>query len=407
MYLKLAWRNLWRNSRRTMITISSIIFAVVFALMATSVNKGSHNQMIDNMARFSTGFIQVQDSLFKDEPSLDNAIPFDRSFADEIMQADSRIDFLTPRMQTYMLAAGEDITRGAIIIGIDLEKEHRLNQIKDQLVQGVFFEPGGGTVVMGDGLASRLHLSAGDTLVLLGQGRFGMSASGKYVVSGLIRHPITEMNNMLIYISLPDAQWLLSAEGYVTSLLVTPTQVRFSESVAASIREQLSGNSGLRVLSWPELMPELLQAIEFDMAGTYVFTGILYIVIGFGLFGTILTMTLERLREFGLLLSLGMGRLQLASVVFMETVMISSIGVLFGTAIGFLILYYFYLNPIQLTGDAADAILDYGFEPILPFSIAPELFYTQGIIVFVIAMVICIYPLMKIRRLNILEAARS
>lgn len=407
LYFKLAWRNIWRNKRRTLITVTSITFAVMFAVVMRSIAEGSYEQMLDNMARFHTGFVQVQDFRFDDEPSLDNAMPFNDELAAKVSSADEHIDFLVPRIETFMLAAGDNITRGGMVLGVDPDREHRLNGVKDQLVAGRFFEPGDETLVLGEGFARRLDVAIGDTLVLLGQGRFGMTAAGKYTISGLISHPITEMDNQIVYISLPDAQWLLSAEGRITSLLVTPTRPRYFEEVAASLREELSNEDELRVLTWPEMMPELLQAIEFDRAGQYVIMGILYIVIGFGLFGTVLTMTLERLREFGVLLSVGMQRLQMATVVFIETLLISIIGVLSGFVVSYILLIYFYHNPIQLTGDAAETMLEFGFEPVFPVSLAPELFYGQMVIVFLIALVICLYPAVKLYRLNILEAARS
>lgn len=407
MYLKLAWRNIWRNRRRTLITISSIVFAVIFAIFGLSANRGSHDNMIENMARFHTGFIQIQDVRFEDEPSLDNALYFHEDFESELINVSVQIESVLPRIETFMLAAGSEQTRGSLILGIDLEKEQELNGLKDHLSEGSFFEPGDGTVVLGTGLANRLQVGVGDSLVLLGQGRFGMTAAGMYPISGLIRHPMTEFNNQMVYMSLQDAQWLLSADDHVTSILVTPTEVRFTDAVTADLRSAIAYDDELRVLPWPELMPELLQAIQFDIAGAYVMLSILYVVIAFGLFGTILTMTLERLREFGVLLSMGMQRLQLIVIVFIETFIIGLIGALIGGLLGFSFSYYFYINPIQLTGDAADAMLEYGFEPIMPFSIAPDIFYTQAIVVFILSLVICLYPAIKIGTLNILQASRS
>ena len=447
MYVKLAWRNIWRNKRRTLITVSSVTFAVFFAMLMRSMGEGSYDMMIENMARFHTGFIQVQDVQFRDERSLDNAMAFDEKLSERIHNADNRIDFLVPRIDAFMLVASDESTRSGMMVGIEPELENRFNKVKDHLTAGRFFHPDEPSVVLGNGFARRLKITVGDSLVLLGQGRFGMTAAGIYPVAGLIDHPVTDMDNQIVYLKLSDAQWLLSAEGYITSLLVTPVHPRFSDTVAESLRRELGGQIPLRadpgghesmqgdpgghmsrhrdtdlqipqphdpgeqnelvVLTWQELMPELLQAIEFDRAGAYVILAILYIVIGFGLFGTILTMTLERMREFGVLLSVGMQRLQLSLVVFLETLFISIIGVFGGFLVSFPILYYLYHNPVYLKGDAAETMLEFGVEPILPISLAPELFQGQMIIVFLITMLISLYPLFKILRLNILDAAKT
>jgi putative ABC transport system permease protein len=406
MYLKLAWRNIWRNKRRTLITVSSIMFAVVCALFIESLEQGAHDQMVDNMTSFHTGHIQIQDYRYEDEPSLDNAFYYDESFRDDLYVASDQIENITPRIETFMLAGGIEQTRGAMVFGVDPAAEQRLNGLIDRLTQGEFFEPGSQRVVMGEGLARRLNLAVGDSLVLLGQGRFGMTASGLYEVSGLIHHPMRDFNNQVVYISIPDAQWLLSADDHITNLLITPMNRRDSGELSERISTSLDHDE-LRVITWEEMIPELIEALEFDRLQTKFMMGILYVVIGFGIFGTILTMTLERLREFGILLSVGMSRLRLSGVVFIETFFISILGILSGFGLGYLIILYFYFNPIELGGDMEELILEFGFEPILPMAIYPEIFVWQGLIIFIITTLICLYPTLKISTLKILDASRA
>jgi putative ABC transport system permease protein len=405
MYLRLAWRNIWRNKRRTLITVSSVMFAVVFALFIESLERGAHDKMIDNMTRFHTGYIQIQDYRFEDEPSLDNAFYYDDDFSERITSTGS-IEFTIPRIETFMLAAGREITRGAYVLGIDPEREHRLNEMKDRLTEGRFFEPGDGSAVIGEGLAGRLNLALGDTLVLLGQGRFGMTASGLYEISGLLRHPTREMNNQLVYLSLPDAQWLLSAEDHITALLVTPDRAGDTELVATRLTQEFDGDE-LSVLTWREMIPELVEALEFDRAQTRLMMGILYVVIGFGIFGTILTMTLERLREFGILLSVGMQRIKLAFVVFIETFFITVLGVIAGFALGIFPILYFHFNPITLTGDMEEVVAEWGIEPTMPTAIAPDIFLWQGLMIFILTTIICFYPTIKILTLKILDTSKA
>ncbi len=406
IYLKLAWRNIWRNRRRTLITVSAIMFAVVFAIFGQSLNRGSHEIMIDNMTRFNTGYLQLQDRRFNNEPSLDNSFAYDAQLESRINRAHPQIELMLPRIETFMLAADEEATRGAMVKGIEPEKEQLFNNLEQRLVNGRFFTSAQQEAVIGQGLAERLRLGVGGTLALIGQGRFGMSASGLFTVVGIVDHPLREMNDRIVYLSLATAQELLAAEGYITNLLLVPERPRDTDRIAVALRHEFTA-ADLQVLTWPELMPELLDLLRFDMAGSYLMSAILYVVIGFGFFGTVLTMTLERLKEFGILLSVGMQRLRLAIVVFLETLWISLLGVGCGLAAAWLVLLYFHFNPIELTGNMAQTVIDMGWEPILPVSFAPELFYTQGIIVFILAMLVFIYPLVKIARLNVLAAARS
>lgn len=382
------------------------MFAVVCALFIESLERGSHNQMIDNMTNFHTGHIQIQDIQYEDEPSLDNSFEYSNDFNDRLMEIDERISNRVPRIETFMLSAGDEQSRAAMVLGIDAEAEHRLNDLQNRIISGRFFDPGDGTVVVGEGLATRLNVAIGDSLILLGQGRFGMTASGIYEIGGIFRHPLREFNNQIVYISIPDAQWLLSMDGMVSNILLTPDNLKHNDQIAENLASELQ-EEYLNILTWQEMIPELIDAIEFDRMSTRVFMGILYVVIGFGIFGTILMMTLERLREFGILLSVGMYRWKLAVVVFIETFFISILGIISGFGLGLLVLGYFYFNPIQLSGDMIEVIEEMGLEPILPMAIAPDIFLWQGSVIFVMAIIICLYPTVKIATMNILDASRS
>jgi ABC-type antimicrobial peptide transport system permease subunit len=135
--------------------------------------------------------------------------------------------------------------------------------------------------------------------------------------------------------------------------------------------------------------------------------GILYVVIGFGIFGTVLTMTLERLHEFGLLISIGMHKGRLASVLFLETLFMAVIGVFSGFGLSTLLLLYFKANPIQLGGDAADVVAEFGIDPIIPAAIAPDIYIYQGSFVFILTLLISCYPIIKILSLNTIESSRK
>jgi ABC-type antimicrobial peptide transport system permease subunit len=142
------------------------------------------------------------------------------------------------------------------------------------------------------------------------------------------------------------------------------------------------------------------------MAGSRMIIYILYVVIGFGLFGTVLTMMLERLKEFAMLISIGMKRHQLAIVCFFETLFMSFIGVIVGTILTYPILLYFNLNPIPLTGEMADMMLEYGFEAVIPTSVTPGIFINQIIIVFLLCLLIGLFPVYRVFRLKVVEVVK-
>jgi ABC-type antimicrobial peptide transport system permease subunit len=160
-------------------------------------------------------------------------------------------------------------------------------------------------------------------------------------------------------------------------------------------------------MDWAQLSPELVQSIQIDNAGGIIMLAILYIVIAFGIFGTIMMMTAERVKEFGILISIGMKKWKLGVVTFFETIFISLTGLFSGIIISIPLLLYMHANPIPLTGEYAEAILAFGFEPILPFSTNPGIFFAQFWTVLAIALATAIYPILYIRKLKPVEALRG
>ena len=403
--LVLAWRNLWRNKRRTWITISSVVFAVVLALFLESMDRGSQEGMVKNSVQYGTGYIQIQDTLYNTEPSIDNTLWLEVGLMDELQASHSDISTFIPRLQSYGLAAAEEKSRVVMINGIDAQKEQIFNGLQDRLIEGEFSDDRN-QIVVAAGLAEYLGLSMGDTIVLLGQGFHGATAAGKYAISGIVQHPMPEMNQSMTYLSIEAAQWLFDAEQRLTSLIVHPKTPNHHVQLAQTLRED-ERLSDYNVYTWEELMPELVRTIEFDQVGTLIFLWILYVVIGFGIFGTVLTMTLEREKEFGVLISVGMHKWKLALVIFIETLAINLMGVLVGLLLSLPIIIYFYHNPIPLGEDMAGIMEEYGMDAVLPFSLDPAIFLQQGIIIFIISMVITIYPMARVMGLNVLKAARK
>lgn len=401
----LAWRNLWRNRKRSMITISSVLFAVLLAIIFDSMERGSYERMIDTMVKYSTGYIQIQDVLYEEEPSIDNSLLFDSDIAELLEKHSERIDYYVPRLQNFALAATDDITRGAYILGISPEHELRLNNVQDDLVSGNFLSGTDDDIVLSEGLAEIMHLEVGDTLILLGQGFQGSTAAGKYRVKGIVDLKIPEMNNNTIYMSLPAAQWFYMADNRLTSLIIMPERPRHTNQLASELRAEID-SEWYAVLTWEHLLSDLLALMKFDMAGSMVMMMILYIVITFGLFGTILTMMIERQREFGMLISLGMKRTRLAAVCFLESVFISVTGIFAGILTAIPIVLYFHFNPLPLSGEMAEAIMEYGFEPVLPFSTTPALFIKQARIVLILAFLVGLYPVYKVFSLNIMNVKK-
>jgi ABC-type lipoprotein release transport system permease subunit len=402
--LRLAWRNLWRNKRRTLITVASIFFGVLLATLMSSMQEGSYSSMISNIVTFYSGYIQVQDEDYWENKTINNTfIPSD-SLIREISGV-REITLFTPRLESFALASSEEITRGSMVIGINPEKEKEVMDIGKWVVDGQYLSQQDRGVLIGFDLANYLELSVNDTLVMIGQGYHGATAVGVFPIRGILRFPSPELNKQSIYMDLITAQEFYSLDNRVTSIVLMLEDQYDLKKAMRKLSNVI--RPPYAVMSWEEMHPELLQMVEADRAGALIMKAILYIIIAFGVLGTIMMLVMERKREMGVMIAIGMQRAKLAWILFFETVYIGLIGVIAGFAGSIPLIAYFYHNPIPLTGDAGKTMEEMGFEPLMYFSWLPSVFYNQVITVFVITALIAIYPVVTSNRLKIYRALRA
>jgi ABC-type lipoprotein release transport system permease subunit len=230
-------------------------------------------------------------------------------------------------------------------------------------------------------------------------------AAAKYPVKGIVKFAQPNLNDGLVYLPLNTAQNFLSAENRITSLALSVERPSEIEAIQKSI-SMIVGNE-YEVLTWKELMPGIENHIRADAAGFNISIGILYLIIAFGIFGTLLMMIAERKYEFGMLIAIGMKKFRLGTMLLIETILISVCGTAIGMIISAPIVLYLKRYPIRFSGQMARAYEQFGFEPIFPASFNPNIFITQGIIVLIIALIIGAYPLWLIKRLNPVTAMRK
>ena len=405
MYFTLAWRNIWRNRRRSLITILSITFAVLLACFMRSMQIGSYDRMVDNSVRFYTGYIQVHKQGYWDEKIIDNAFYYDSTYINKIQQVE-KVQTLVPRLESFALASFKSQTKGSLVMGIDPEKEDNLTHVKDKLIEGSFLTPADEGVMISEGLASYLKISVGDTLVLLGQGYHGANAAGLFPVQGIVKFVMPQQNNQLVYMSLKQAQWFYAADDLITSLSLVIDKANDAPGIVKKIKS-FSDAEVYEVMDWKELVPDLVQSIELDNISGKVMLWILYLVIGFGMFGTYLMMTAERQYEFGVMIAVGMQRIQLQTTILLEIGMMAVMGVLSGISLSLPMLTYFHYNPIKFGEEAAKAIEQFGVEAVYAFSLSPVIFTNQAYAIFIMAVMLSGYPIWSIYKMTVVDSMRT
>lgn len=402
--LRIAWKNLWRNRSRTLITVAAVFFGVIISTLMSSLQEGSYSTMVKNVVKFYSGYIQIQNEDYWGHKTINNTI----RIPDELVletEGIKEVSAVAPRLESFALASTEKESKGTILFGIDPVKEEEVTGISKWIRQGEGLKPGDKGIIIASGLAGFLNLQVNDTLVLLGQGYHGVSAAGKYPVRGIAELPSPDLNKQMVYMDIQTCREFFSADGMVTSMVVMIDDPYALHKVSHQLKKIVE--SPYTYMSWDEMQPELVQMIEADRAGAVVMKGVLYIIIGFGILGTIIMMLAERRREMGVIVAIGMQKAKLAGILFYETVLIGFTGVMAGFAGSVPIIAYLYNNPIELTGEMAGTMIEMGIEPLLYFSWLPSVFYNQVISVFVITFLIAIVPAARIFRLELARALRA
>ena len=401
MYLSLSWRNIWRNKKRTLILAASVFFAVLLAIVMRSGQLGSYAYMIHSSAKLLTGYLQVQGKGYWENRSLDKGIHIKSQDLERIRQIDN-VTNVTRRLEAFALVSHLNNTRIGQILGIDPQSETNMTGLRDKLIKGEYLSPNSNTLLIGKGLAEILKADIGDSLVIYGQGAHGQMAVALMPIGGIVDLPFEILDNSLVFMVLPRAQEIFSMENRITSLPIMIDDIRHLDHVYEDVAA--IADDHWAIMTWDEMMPDLKENIEVDNVSGMIMLAILYVVIAFGVLGTIMMMVSERTREFGILISVGMRKKRLILVTFLESIFVSFLGAVAGMIASIPIIMYLIGHPIYISGEGAKIYENMGIEPIMNFSGDPTIFVSQALVVLVIALITTFYPYFFIRRLDPVRA---
>jgi len=403
--LKLAWRNIWRNKRRTFITVASIMFALFFALVMRAFQTGSYAKMKKNAIESYSGYLQIHKKGYWNDKNINAVFALSKNTLAQL-EKNPKVKVIIPRLETFSLASSGAASKGVAVLGINPEKENMMTKIKTYLKEGQFLQDQDKAILVGSDLAKFLNIKVLDTLVLYTLGYHGRTAAGLFPVKGILKLPVPEMNRSTVYMPIASAQNFLSTGHQLTDLIFDLNSIDAVTSVKKSVKKNINLNQ-YEVMDWTVMNQDLLQMIASDNAGGLIMIAILYLVIAFGIFGTVIMMTTERVREFSVMISIGMQKGKLIIIVLTELLYITLIAILSGIVISLPLLLYFYYHPIAFTGAAVEAMKRFNFEPVMPVSIDIHLFTSQSIAILLISALAMLYPTFKIINLNIVKGLKS
>ena len=414
MLLMLAWRNLWRHRRRTLITLSSIAIGFALSVLMIGLNDGMHNSLIRNAIKLGEGHITVQPRGYIEAPANHKYLADGRELSaklDSLHVAGS----VEPRIALQVLASTASNSVGAALEGLSPRGDRRVEILKPRLSQGDWIEPGDlRGIIIGEGMARKLKVRVGSKVVLMAGKQGGDSQAQLGRVRGIYDSGVDELDDYLILSDIRLARRFLEGEGAepdmepVTRFAVFLDDPDTIPDWKTRISVALDSDRVV-TLDWQEMMPQLVQFIFVDDAGNYIFLVLILIMVVFGILNTVLMSVLERTREFGLLRALGIGRYQLLLLVFCESLLLSLLAVGIGWFVAGLTHLWFSTSGIDMEAlmSGSTAMMGTFIDPVIYTELSSGRVIQLTLLIFSATLGSGIYPAFKASRVTPVEALRT
>ncbi len=414
VFMMLAWRNLWRHRRRTIITLSSIAIGFGLTVFSIGMQDSGHNNMVDNAINMGDGHITIQHSEYLHSPANHRFLSDGNRLIENLKN--ENIDAqIAPRISLQILASTAHNAVGAAMQGIEISNDPLRKLLEKKMTKGTWLSSDKSRgIIIGDGMARKLKAKVGSKIVIIAGKKGGDSEAQLARVQGIFRSGVDELDKFLILSPLDYASQYLIAEGGIkeqkplTRIAIFLNDDSGMESWKKILAEKYN-TSDISVLDWQDILPQLVQYIVIDDLGAYIMQFIILLVIVFGIINTVLMGVLERTREFGLLRALGMSKNYLVYMVLLETVLLSCLSVVIGWIVGGSVHLYVATYGIDFSAMIPEGTTFAGtfMDPIVYSELSSERIFQLTIIVFVATLSSGIYPAIKASRIPPIEALKS
>ena len=406
--LQLAWRNLWRNSRRTWLTIAAIAFSTTLLVAWVPIQFGVYEIMIDGSLSIFPGHAQIQRPGYQDKAKIRNAIDNPLVLAKNLRDS-HYYKGISVRAQGFALLSSGTRSYGAQIVGVEPDYEPDTSSIPGLIKKGKYLNNiSTNEIVIGDTLAHNLGLDIGDEVTMLGSGKDGSIAAAILTVRGIFNSGSTDLDRFLCEIPLDTFQDIFSMGKSAHTIVVVGNKLEQQAQLISHLKQATKNLDQLVVLGWEDLVAGLKEGIEIDKVSGFIFQGILMAILIFSILNTFLMSILERTKEFGLMLALGSSARRIAGLLMLETALLTLIGLIIGTIIGSILVYWAHTVGISYPG-MAEMAEQYNMPGLS--RIYPQLklinFVLGPFVIFITTNIVAWIPILRIRKLQPVEAMRT
>jgi len=400
MLIAMAWRNIERNFRRSLITVFAIALGLAALLFLWGFNDGVHNNMMRNLQQVIVGSVQIHAADFFKRPKLTRDI---RNISEITSVLDElNIERRALRIRSFALAAGIETSRGLMMLGLNPNQEANTTRIAGKVTKGRFIRVGDANAcVLGATTAENLKVKLGDDVILLAEDRYGSLAAEKFELIGIIESGEMGIDRGLVIVPMNFMQQMLGMEGRYSEVVLQLDGGQL-EPVTAALRARLVPQ-GYEVLRWYDMYPVMKEWVDLENGFYYIFLSIVLLIVAAGVMNTVLMSMLERVREFGVMMALGCGRMRIASLVLMESMMLGGMGVVTGTGLGMALISYYHHHGIDMS-EMMDSVQRFYIDTVIYTEIDMDHLFITVVSVLVAAALASLVPAWQAARLEPVEA---
>jgi ABC-type lipoprotein release transport system permease subunit len=400
--LRMSWRNVWRNWRRTIIALVAISLGLTFLLFFDGMMGGAEEAMYGNLVKLQGGNVQVHAPGYLERARRLPLLPLaDTEAVVQAALAQPEVVSASSRIKTGGMVSSREGTYSVVIIGIEPEREASVGLLAANMTQGRYLTGDDGDVlIMGQALADQLEVGVDDRITLVGRATHEQMRRRTMTVIGIYDLGLPEAEKGMVYVSLPEAQSLFDMSDGATEVVVSLQSVGQEPPVVESLQAVLSG---YEVVSWDEVDPQTKQTMEFEKQFMSLFGLVILLIAGVGILNLLLMAVFERTREIGLLAAMGMKRWEIMMLFLLEGMLIGVMGAVIGSVLGGVVIAY--LGQVGLPWSAQEySELTALMGDRIFFDIGLGLLGTRALTVVIIAALASLYPSWQASRREPAEA---
>lgn len=403
MLLKLAWRNIWRNKRRSLIVFGSVVVGVISILFIVGVTNAFLNQMLYNQVSLSTSHIQIHKDGFRDNKVIQNFIP-SPDVVESVLESEKDIKAYSKRGITFGLLSSPENSSGIYLNGVVPGMEEKVSKVKSTIIKGKYLTGEKGEIILGKKLAEKLNVDIGNKVVAMANETDGSIGSDVFRVVGIFETENSEFDKSNIFVNLSQFQSMLNIGNEVHEFAIVLNNPKDADQVKAEIVSKLN-NKNYEVLTYEELLPLLILQIDLSKESMIIFYFIIGLALIFGIINSMLMSVFERINELGILLAVGMKTTKIFNMIVFESLLLGCIGTVAGLTLGSALVGILNQTGLDLSL-FAESLNSFGIGAILYPTVDFGEISSVLLMIPIVSILGAIYPAYKAIKLQPVEAIR-